>query len=124
MILALLVAVAGAAGASCRYVVDGVVQQRWRGPFPMGTFVINTSGSLVLGGIAGFFVEHASAPADVKTVLGTGFVGAFTTFSTLMFESRRLAQSGSGRYAVWNLLSTLVAGLTMACLGVWIGGKL
>lgn len=124
MILALLVAVAGGAGAACRYLVDGWIQQRWGGPFPMGTFVVNVSGSLALGVLTGFFMVHASAPGGVRTVAGTGFVGAYTTFSTLAFESFRSAREGARRYALLNVFGSLAGGLTAAGLGLWLGRSL
>lgn len=122
--LVLGVAVAGGLGAATRYVVEGVIQERWRGPFPMGTFVINVSGSLVLGTLTGFFTHHIAASSDVETVVGTGFVGAYTTFSTLMYETLVLLRGGGQRYAFANLLGTLVAATAAAAAGVWLGGSL
>jgi fluoride exporter len=124
MMLALGVVGAGAAGAICRYVVDGALQSRWRGPFPIGTLVINVSGSLVLGAIAGYVIHHASAPAGVRVVIGTGFVGAYTTFSTLAYEALQLAREGARGYAFANLLGSMAAGIAAAALGVWGGGHL
>lgn len=121
--LLLGVAVAGGLGAAARYVVDGAIQERWRGPFPIGTFVINVSGSLLLGALTGFFIHHVTAPADLMTIVGTGFVGAYTTFSTLMYESLVLLRGGGRRYALANLLGTLVAATAAAAAGLWLGGS-
>lgn len=124
MIVAIGVVVAGGTGAVCRYLVDGAVQQRWRGPFPAGTFLVNASGSFLLGLVVGWSVSHVSASSDVRTILGTGFVGAYTTFSTLMYETLSLVRTGARRYAVLNLALTLAAGLAAAALGLWATGGL
>lgn len=122
--LVLGVFVAGALGAMARYTIDGFIQQRWHGPFPMGTFAINVSGSLVLGGITGYFVAHAAAPADFKVIVGTGFVGAYTTFSTLTYESLRLLLDKARLELVLNLVGSVIVGLVVAGVGIFIGQRL
>ena len=124
MMLALGVALAGAAGAICRYAVDGAVQQRWRGAFPAGTLVVNLSGSLVLGGIVGYFAHHAGAPSAFRVVAGTGFVGAYTTFSTYAYESMRLMADGAWLEAFLNVAGSVALGLAVAAAGFWLGGRL
>jgi CrcB protein len=88
------VAVAGAVGAPCRYLLDGFVQDRTEGVFPWGTFVVNISGSLLLGFLTGLALYHAFGGAP-RVWLGTGFCGAYTTFSTFTFESVRLLEEGT-----------------------------
>lgn len=66
---------------------------------------------------------HTSAPPAFKAVAGTGFVGAYTTFSTLTFESFRLLREGSRGYAAWNVLGSVGAGMLLAALGLWLGEK-
>ena len=83
-------------GAPARYLLDGYVQARARGGLPLGTLVINVSGSLVLGFLTGLALYHAF-PATPKTVLGTGFCGAYTTFSTFAYETVRLAEERGSR---------------------------
>jgi len=124
MMLALGVALAGAAGAACRYGVDGAVQQRWRGAFPAGTFVVNMSGALVLGGIAGYFAHHGGAPSSFRVVAGTGFVGAYTTFSTYTYESMRLFAEGAWPEGLLNVVGSVATGLALAALGLWIGARI
>jgi len=80
------VAIAGLVGAPARYVLDAVISQRTRGVFPWGTLVVNVSGSLVLGFLSGLALYHGF-PTTAKTVLGTGFLGAYTTFSTFAYET-------------------------------------
>jgi CrcB protein len=99
----LLVAVGGALGAAARYLLDRAIAVRQTGPFPLGTLVINVSGSIALGLLLGLAVAH-QLPASVVTLVGTGFLGAYTTFSTFTFETLRLLEDGAWRYAAWNLL--------------------
>jgi fluoride exporter len=108
---------AGSAGAVLRYVVDAVVEERAGGPFPWGTLVINASGSLLLGFLTGLGLYHAFPQAS-RLVLGTGFCGAYTTFSTFTFETVRLAEEGAGRVAWRNVLATLVTGAAAAAAGL------
>jgi len=120
----LLVAVlaAGGAGAATRYLVDGAIQDRSSGAFPWGTFVINLSGSLALGVVAGLVLSRSGLPDPWRAVLGTGFVGAYTTFSTWMFETLALLRSAAWRYAALNLIGSAAAGVLLAWAGLWLGG--
>jgi CrcB protein len=111
------VAVAGAVGAPSRYLLDVAVQRRARGSFPLGTFVINISGSLLLGLISGAALYHAF-PSTPKIVLGTGFCGAYTTFSTWTWETVHLLEEGEVKDAVANAVLSVVAGLGAAGLGL------
>ncbi len=118
--LGLGVAVAGAAGAVCRYLLDGAVQERWGGPFPMGTLVVNVLGSLLLGALVGL-ADRAPGLGALRTVLGAGFAGGFTTFSTLMFETAVLLRDGARRYAAANLAANVVGGLLALVAGLALG---
>lgn len=124
MTMLLTVFVAGAAGAVCRYLLDGFVQERWDGPFPLGTFVVNLTGAFLLGAVAGFVTAHTSAPAVIKVGVGTGLIGAFTTFSTLTYESLRLLREGAPRYGAVNVLGSTAAGMVLAALGLFVGSVL
>lgn len=112
----LAVAVAGAIGAPLRFVVDGFVQDRLGSLFPWGTFVINTSGSLLLGFLTGVALYHGF-PEVPKAFLATGFCGAYTTFSTFGYETVRLADENAGLMAGANALGSLAAGLAAAAAG-------
>lgn len=120
MLLAASVAVVAAVGAVCRYLLDQTVQHQHRTPFPWGTFVINMCGAFLFGLFTGL-AEHHGLSSSGLAVLGTGFCGGFTTFSTWMWETLALAESGTtGRpraAAAVNLIGTLVVGLIAACLG-------
>lgn len=109
------VLVAGGAGAVCRYLVDAAVTARSSGVFPWGTLVVNLTGSLLLGVVAGVVAEHG-APGSAGIVAGAGFCGAYTTFSTLAYETVRLAEEGAWRLALVNL-ATLVPGGAATALG-------
>lgn len=100
---ALAVAVGGGIGAWCRYALGGSIAVRQRGPFPVETLTINVLGSVLLGAIVG----SAAAGRLSDQVLiwaGTGFCGAFTTFSTFTFETLRLIEDGAWRAALTNLV--------------------
>jgi CrcB protein len=108
---------AGAIGAPLRYAVDGWIADRTEGAFPWGTFVINVTGSLLLGFLTGLGLYHAF-PTTSRVVLGTGFCGAYTTFSTFTFETMRLAEEGARTDALRNAFGTLVAGAAAAGIGL------
>ncbi|MBN9375476.1 MAG: CrcB family protein [Cellulomonas sp.] len=112
----LLVALVGGLGAASRFVVDGWFRGRWAGRLPLATIAINVSGSLVIGALAGALATGA-LPVTWYTVAATGFCGGYTTFSTAMVETVRLAQAGDRRRAVANALGTLVLTVAAASLG-------
>jgi fluoride exporter len=113
----LLVLVGGALGAPVRYVVDLMVQSRHDSVLPWGTFVVNAAGSLVLGATAGG-VAAAGGPQWLLTLVGTGFCGALTTFSTFSFETVRLAEEGALGEAVVNVAGSVLVGAA-ACAAGW-----
>jgi CrcB protein len=109
--------VAAGIGAPARYVLDGAVQERAGGVFPWGTFVVNVTGCLALGVITGLGLYHGLG-SDARTVIGTGAVGAYTTFSTFSFETVRLAEDGAMAEALRNVVATLAVGLVAAGAGL------
>jgi fluoride exporter len=109
-------ALVGGVGAVARFQIDERVQEHVAGEFPFGTLVVNVSGSFVLGLLTG-----AGVTGDALFVLGTGFLGSFTTFSTWMLESERLGEEGDERLGLVNLGISFVAGLAAAALGWAIG---
>ena len=96
---------------------------RWRPgrgrDFPFGTLAINLSGALILGFLTGLALSH-----DEALLAGTAAVGSYTTFSTWMFETERLAEDRELGRAVANVVVSLVLGVAAAALGNWIGGRL
>lgn len=114
------VAVLGAAGAYARFAVAGwVTALRGGGDFPIGTLVVNLTGAFALGLLTGL-----SAGADAALVLGTGLLGAYTTFSTWMVEAQRLGEDGEWRAMALYLAGSAVAGVGAAGLGWVLGGAL
>jgi CrcB protein len=112
--------VAGAAGAVLRYLVDRYVQGKAGSDFPYGTLVINVTGSLILGFLTGSALHHGLSATWV-TVLGTGLIGAYTTFSTFTYDSFRLLGSDGIGAALTNILVSVVAGLGAAVAGLALG---
>lgn len=112
----LLVMAAAAVGAPLRYIVDQAVQYRREGAFPLGTFLINITGSLLLGLLTGL-ARHHGLSATALTVLGTGLLGAYTTFSTFSYETVRLLEDGALFEATLNVAASLAIGLAAAGVG-------
>ncbi|WP_327151798.1 fluoride efflux transporter CrcB [Nocardia sp. NBC_01329] len=108
-----LLVIAGAAvGAPLRYLLDRAVQARHTSRFPWGTFVVNVSGCLVLGALTG-----AGLSAVWTILAGTGFCGAFTTYSTFSYETVRLTEQHAYRHAIGYAAASIAAGLVAAILG-------
>jgi CrcB protein len=116
----LLVAVGALVGAPARYLTDRAVQRRWSSGFPFGTLTVNLLGSLLLGILFGS-QDHGGASADLVLLAGTGFCGAFTTYSTFSYETLRLVEDGRVVAATTNVLGSVLPGLVAAALGVAIG---
>jgi CrcB protein len=109
----------GGVGALLRFQLDELVQWRAAGEFPWGTLAVNVLGSFGLGLLAGL-----SVTGDTLLLVGTAAFGSFTTFSTWMLETERLAEDGEGRIALANLALAFAAGLGAAGLGWAIGAVL
>ncbi len=109
----------GGVGAVARFVVDRAVSTRLSRPFPFGTLVVNLTGALLLGFLAGL----ALSP-DVALLAGTAFVGSYTTFSTWMLETQRLGEERQVVAAFANIAVSVVLGVAAAWLGQSIGAAL
>jgi CrcB protein len=120
----ILIGIGGFAGAVSRYLVDGWVASWTRGGFPWGTMAVNLSGSLLLGLAFALAVERAVLPSEVRGPLMIGFIGAYTTFSTLALESWRLLEDGAYLQGVANLGGSVVLGLAALVAGIGIGRAL
>jgi CrcB protein len=106
----------GALGAVARFRVDAAVSARLPGDFPFGTLVVNLTGSFVLGILVGASVSHR-----VAFLLGTGFMGGYTTFSTWMVETERLGEAGELPALLRNLWLSMLAGFGLAAAGFFLG---
>lgn len=122
MSVSLLLAVAGGGlvGAPSRYLLDRAINGRFESDLPWGTFVVNITGAFVLGLLTGLALSHHLS-AVVKALLGTGFCGAYTTFSTFTFETVSLVEDGRLFEATMNVMGSLVVGLLGAAAGVALG---
>jgi len=114
-----LLALAGGFGAIARFTLDGLIRGRLKAVLPLGTMIINVSGSLLLGFVTGLVLFHA-VPSAWQLVLGTGFLGGYTTFSTASFETARLIQERQLLAALVNGLGMLVLALAAAAAGLWL----
>jgi CrcB protein len=118
----LLVGVGSFVGGNARFIfsrwLGGLVAAR----FPLGTFLINVSGSFLLGMIGGFLAQHSVARADyVRYALGVGFCGGYTTFSTFEFETHALFEDGVWLTAVTNMFVSLFVGVVAVRFGILAG---
>jgi CrcB protein len=113
------VAVLGGLGAVARFVVDGWVGARFGRELPLGTFAINVSGAFALG-----LLDGLALSGNAMIVAGTATIGAYTTFSTWMFETHRLAEDGEFAAAALNIGASIVAGFAAVVLGHLLGRQL
>jgi len=115
----LLVGVGGFIGANARFVVARLVGALFETRFPLGTFVINISGSFLLG-VLGTLVAQKVMPnsESMRLALGVGFLGAYTTFSTFEFETHALFDDGSWLTATTNMFASLFVGLLAVRTGI------
>lgn len=116
----LALGVAGGLGSVARFVLDGAIRSRMRGPFPVGTMAVNITGSLLLGLLTGL-VLGAALPHTWTLIGGTGFLGGYTTFSTASNETVRLLQDGRIRAALLCGLGTASTAFAAAGLGLSVG---
>lgn len=117
MITLLAVSAASALGAPARYLLDRAIAGRRGSALPLGTMAINLTGAFLLGLLTGLAAHHG-LPKEAVVVLGTGFCGAYTTFSTFSYETMRLVEDGSIAEAGTNVAVSLAAGMGMAALGL------
>ncbi len=114
------VGIGGFLGANARYLLGGWMAARWGAGFPYGTFVINVSGSFILGVVMGLLEGHLLSPT-VRVAVGIGFVGAYTTFSTFTYETMRLIEDGSVLLALVNVFGSVAIGLAATVVGLAAG---
>jgi CrcB protein len=111
------VGVLGGLGAIARFVLDSFVSTNSDTSFPLGTLLVNLSGSVVLG-----FLVGVALTGDAYLLGGTAVIGSYTTFSTWMLESHRLAEGGRRVLMAANIVLSVVLGLGAAELGRIVGG--
>jgi CrcB protein len=109
----------GGAAAAARFLIDAAVTSRTDHPFPLGILAVNIAGALALGLVAGAALE-----GEALVVVAGGGIGSFTTFSTWILDSHRLADAGHTHLLWLNLGLSLIAGFAAVALGHWLGGAL
>jgi CrcB protein len=119
VLLWVAVVLIGGAGSVVRFLADGVAGSAAGRDFPVGTLAVNLSGAVILGLLTGLALGH-----DQALLAGTAAVGSYTTFSTWMLETQRLAEERQHGKAIANIVLSLVAGVAAAALGRLIGQHL
>lgn len=120
----LWVGVAGFFGATSRYLLDGVVSRATSGSFPWGTWVVNITGCFLVGLLTTVLTERFMPNPTLRIAITVGFIGAYTTFSTFIYESLRLGQDGALGVAALNVASSVVAGFVATWIGITVGRAL
>jgi len=118
------IAIAGALGALARYGIGGLILTRAGRTFPWETFVVNITGSFILGFLFTLMTEQLTTASWLRAAVTIGFVGAYTTFSTLTYETYRLMEDGALGLAAANVFGSVAAGLLAVYLGVVAGRAL
>jgi len=116
--MVLLVALGAAVGAPMRYWTDRIVRAHHDTVYPWGTLAVNMFASLILGGLGGA-ATHVSA--EMATLIGTGFCGSLSTYSTFSYENQQLLIDGARFYAAVNVALSVLAGIGAAALGWSLG---
>ena len=119
----LVVGFGGFLGAIARYSVGVWVDTFWRRDFPLATFLVNITGCFILGFFLTLAAERMSITPMMRLLVATGFVGAYTTFSTFEYETQRLTTTGALGWALVNVLTSVVAGYVAVQLGVALGRR-
>jgi CrcB protein len=118
----LLVGAGGFVGAIARFLAARFVGQWMEGRFPLGTFLINVSGSFLLGLLGGLLADRITPYGDhARLALGIGFLGAFTTFSTFEYETNALVEDGAWLTAAGNVVLSVALGLVAVRVGLVLG---
>jgi fluoride exporter len=117
----LLVAIGGASGAVARYLVDTLVSGRIGDAFPFGILIVNLSGAFLLGLLAALIVDRNLLSPELRAPLVVGFLGAYTTFSTLVLDSWRLVENGLPAVGLLNLVASVGLGIGAVVAGLWAG---
>lgn len=110
------VGIGGAFGSLARYQLGKVISQKSATTFPVGTFIINITGAILLG-----MVSSLDISKNMYLLLGDGFLGAYTTFSTFMYEGFNLFQENEKLNAFIYILGSLILGIIGYILGFWLG---
>ena len=117
------VALGSAVGGASRFALSSFIQQR-AGTFPVGTLIVNITGSLALGFLLRYALGSTSVSAETRALLTTGFCGGYTTFSTFSYETMQLVEDGDYRRAGTYVVLSVVLSLVATFLGMLAAGEL
>jgi fluoride exporter len=120
----LVIGAAGALGAVSRHLLESLINRHWGDAFPWGTFVVNMSGSFVLGVLVGLFAQRLDVPLWLQAGATAGFLGAYTTFSTLSLQLYRSTVTGHAAIAAANAFGSLLAGVLAVYAGILLARAL
>ena len=118
------VALGSAVGGVARVVLGAAVQARAGGVFPVGTFVVNITGSLLLGFLMRYLLASPTVSAEMRALVTTGFCGGYTTFSTFSYETLMLIEAGDFRRAALYTTLSVVLAIGGTLVGVYAAGEL
>lgn len=122
-LLTIEVGLAGSLGAVSRYLLGRFVAERFSREFPLGTLLINVTGSFVIGLLFALAARNVIT-STLQLILATGFLGGYTTFSTMSWEIVQLARGGSRTTSMLYIGGSVVFGLLAAALGLFVGGRI
>ena len=113
-------AIGGALGALSRWGLNQWVTSRWVNSYPLGTLAANSTGCLLFGLLFGLIAKRTDVPPEASLLAITGFLGAFTTFSTFAFEAVQLAQTSGWVGSMLHIVAHTVFGVLLVILGLWV----
>jgi CrcB protein len=119
----MMVMLGGATGSLLRYLLGTAIMARVGGRFPLGTVIINITGSFVIGLLMTLFTERLDPQPNLRLLLVTGFLGGYTTFSSFEWETLSLVQDGSRWLGLLNVVGSVLVGYIAVWLGAVVAGK-
>jgi fluoride exporter len=115
------VGLGGFLGANARYFLGAYISDRWDAVFPLGTFIINVTGSFILGFFMAYGQDRPWVEPGARLLFAVGFLGAYTTFSTFEYETLRLIQERELLFAMLNILGSVLSGAVAVFAGFVVG---